>query len=213
MSSAFALLILESVRWTLALSLVAFLGGLPGGLLIAIGRSSTATWLRSITASYIELFQGTPLLLQIFVVYYGMALFGFDLGKWVAVSLALTFHASAYLGEIWRGCIAALPRGQMEGGISLGLGYVKTMRLIVLPQALKMSIPATVGFLVQLIKGTSLASLIGFMELTRTGQVVANATYEPMTTYAVVGLLYFLICWPLSLFASRIEERLAVSQR
>ena len=201
------LLILAGVKWTLALSAIAFAGGLPGGIVIALARSSSAALPRSAAAAFIEMCQGTPLLLQLFTIYYGIALSGLQINQWLAVAIALTIHASAYLGEIWRGCIAALPPGQREAGTALGLSYANIMRLIILPQAIRMSLPATVGFLVQLIKGTSLASLIGFVELTRAGQLVANATFQPMITYTTVGIIYFGICWPLSLWAGELEGR------
>ena len=103
--------------------------------------------------------------MQLFVVYYGLALFGVKLDAWLAVAIGFTLHASAYLGEIWRGAIEAVPRGQVEAAKALSLGYVSRMKDVVLPQAFRISLPATIGFLVQLIKGTSLAAIVGFTEL------------------------------------------------
>ena len=201
------LLIAEAIRWTLALSAIAFAGGALGGLLIALARTADARWLRVSAALFIRLFQGTPLLMQLFLVFFGMNISGLPINPWLAASLALTLHASAFLGEIWRGCIEAVPSGQREAATALGLGYYHRMTSVILPQAARISVAPTVGFLVQLIKGTSLASIIGFTELTRTGQIVNNATFSPFLVFGTVALFYFLLCWPLSLTARRMEIR------
>ncbi|MGG2474635.1 amino acid ABC transporter permease, partial [Rhizobium sp. BR5] len=158
-------------------------------------------------------FQGTPLLMQLFVVYYGVALAGLNVDAWIAVAIAFTLHASAFLGEIWRGGIQAVPKGQTEAANALGLHYVSRMKDVVLPQAFKISLPATIGFLVQLIKGTSLAAIVGFVELSRAGQIVSNQTFRPLTVFAIVGIIYFLICWPLSLWGAGVEKRLQAASR
>lgn len=198
-----------AVRWTVLLSLVAFLGGAILGLAIAVMRAGTIAPLRWATAGFIQLFQGTPVLMQLFLVYYGITVvFGLRLDPWPAVTLAFTCYAAAFLGEIWRGCIQSIPAGQWDAARALGLGWGVTMAKIVLPQALRISIPATVGFLVQLVKGTSIAAIIGFVELTRAGQLIVNVTFQPMTVYPIIALLYFAICWPLSLLSRRLEKRL-----
>jgi len=189
-----------------------FVGGILGGLMVALARTSPYRALRNVAAGFINVFQGTPLLMQLFVIYFGVALLDFQVSAWAAVALGLTLHASAFLGEIWRGCIEAIPRGQSEAARALGLHYVPLMRLVVLPQAFRISLPSTVGFLVQLIKGTSLSAIVGFTELARTGQIVANATFQPLLVYSVVGLLYFVLCWPLSLLSMRLEKRFAAAK-
>ncbi|MBO0906135.1 amino acid ABC transporter permease [Jiella sonneratiae] len=206
-----ALFIVEAIRWTLALSAVAFAGGAIGGLIVALCRVSSVAPLRYLALGYIRLFQGTPLLMQLFLVYFGLNIFGAGINPWLAASLALTLHASAFLGEIWRGCIEAVPSGQSEAAWALGLGYVDRMKSIVLPQAAKIAVAPTVGFLVQLIKGTSLASIIGFVELTRAGQIINNATFVPFKVFGLVAILYFVLCWPLSLVARWTERRFAVA--
>lgn len=172
-------LIAEAIRWTLALSAIAFAGGALGGLLIALARTADARWLRVSAALFIRLFQGTLLLMQLFLVFFGMNIFGLPINPWLAASLALTLHASAFLGEIWRGCIEAVPSGQREAATALALGYYHRMTSVILPQAARISVAPTVGFLVQLIKGTSLASIIGFTDLTRTGQIVNKRPFRP----------------------------------
>ena len=126
---------------------------------------------------------------------------------------AFTLHASAYFGEIWRGSIEAVPRGQVEAAKALSLNYFWRMKDIVLPQALRISLPATIGFLVQLIKGTSLAAFVGFTELTRAGTMVSNQIFKPLLVFGIVGVMYFALCWPLSFFGSRLESKFAATTR
>ncbi len=203
------LFVLGALRWTLLLSLVAFVGGGVFGFLIALARISPFAPLRVATSLYIQLFQGTPVLMQLFVVYYGIAvLFDLRIEAWWAVALAFTCYAAAFLGDIWRGCIQAIPRQQWEGAECLTLTYPAQLAYVILPQAVRIAIPPTVGFLVQLIKGTSIASIIGFVELTRAGQLMTNVTFEPMVIYPVVAALYFAICWPLSVLSQTLEKRL-----
>uniref|UniRef100_A0A9E7ZJB5 Amino acid ABC transporter permease n=1 Tax=Bosea sp. NBC_00436 TaxID=2969620 RepID=A0A9E7ZJB5_9HYPH len=213
LGSADIIYIIMAVRWTLLLSLVAFLGGAIGGALIALARTGEYKWLRVASAGYIKVFQGTPLLMQLFLAFFVPGLFGWSVDPWTAAALGLSLHASAFLGEIWRGAIEVVPRGQWEAATSLGLRYWPKMVLVLAPQAVRIAIPPTIGFLVQLIKGTSLASIIGFVELTRAAQVINNATFRPFTIFALVALLYYVICRPLSAYSKRMEQKLLVAAR
>ena len=170
------LFIVEALRWTVALSVAALLIGGVGGLVVATLRIAPRRWARLLAGGFIELFQGTPLLLQLFVVYFGIGLFGINIDAWSAAIIALSVHTAAFLGEIWRGAIQAVPDNQWQAARALALSWTKTLRLVVLPQALRMAVAPTVGFLVQLIKGTSVTALIGFTEVTRAGQLVSNVT-------------------------------------
>ena len=201
------LIIVMAAQWTIALSAIAFAGGGIGGLLIALARVSEIRPLRLAALGFIRVFQGTPLLMQLFLVFFGMNIFGLPINPWIAATLALTLHASAFLGEIWRGCIEAVAPGQREAATALGLKYYNRMCYIVLPQAARIAVAPTVGFLVQLIKGTSLAAIIGFTELTRQGQIINNATFSPFMVFGTVAAIYFVLCWPLSLLARRMEVR------
>ena len=207
------LFLLTGLKWTVLLSLVGFVGGGVFGLAIALMRVSGRPLMERITSGYIAIFQGTPLLMQLFVVYYGLALVGLKLDAWVAVAIGFTLHASAYLGEIWRGSIEAVPKGQTEAAKALSLNYISRMRDVVLPQAIRISLPATIGFLVQLIKGTSLAAIVGFTELTRAGNIISNQIFEPLTVFGIVGILYFIMCCPLTILGARLERRFAMSGR
>jgi len=203
------LFIVEAARWTIALSLIAFVGGAIGGLLVALGRTSDSAWARRTATVFVQVFQGTPLLLQLFLIFFGFPVLGIDVNPWVAAGIALILNTSAFLGEIWRGCIEAIPHGQREAADALGLHYVARMRDVILPQAFKIALPPTVGYMVQVIKGTSLAAIIGFTEVTRAGQIVNNATFQPLIVFSLVAGIYFALCWPLSLLAARMERRQA----
>ena len=204
--------IVQGVQATLILSAIAFLGGGLAGLGIALARTSGLRWLRRVAAGYIDFFQGTPMLMQLFLAFYGLPVFGIRVNPWVAVTVGLTLHASAFLGEIWRGGIQAVPRGQVEASRALGLRYVPLMRYVILPQGFRLSFAPTLGFLVQLVKGTSLTSIIGFVELSRSAQIVSSITYKPLLAYGLAGLLYFVICFPLSRLSAHLERRFAVAR-
>jgi polar amino acid transport system permease protein len=202
--------LLLAARWTVVLSLIAFAGGGLVGLTLLVLRLSPAQWTHRWITAYVQVFQGTPLLMQLFLAYFGIALFGINTSAWVAAGLALTLYTSAFLTEIWRGCVAAIPKGQWEAAQSLALNFGEQLRHVILPQATRIAIPPTVGFLVQVIKGTALASVIGFIELTKAGTMITNATFKPFVVYSCVALLYFALCFPISLYARTLERRFRV---
>ncbi|RYY95406.1 MAG: amino acid ABC transporter permease, partial [Comamonadaceae bacterium] len=142
-----------------------------------------------------------------------LALLGFDTSAWTSAAVALTLYTSAFLAEIWRGCVASVPRGQWEAARSLALGFGEQLRHVILPQALRIAIPPTVGFLVQVVKGTALASVIGFVELTKAGTMITNATFKPFLVYGCVALFYFVLCFPVSLYARGLERKLHAAHR
>jgi polar amino acid transport system permease protein len=205
--------LLLATRWTILLSVYAAIGGGIIGLAIALMRTSASAVLRWVAIGYIRVFQGTPLLLQLFLVFFGGDMIGLPLGAWLSAILGFSLNAGAFLGEIWRGAIQAVPSGQIEAAKALGLHYVPRMRLVVLPQALRVAIPPTVGFLVNLIKSTSLAAIIGFVEVTRAGQMLNNATFRPFFIFGIVSAIYFALCWPLTITSRRLEQRLAATSK
>ena len=192
--------------------LIAFVGGGLFGLIIAILRVVPVRLLNYLGMAYIQFIQGTPLLMQLFLAFFGLAILGLDVSAWLAAAIALIGFTSAFLGEIWRGCIQAIPKPQWEASASLGLGIFQQMWYVIFPQAFKISIPPTVGFLVQVIKGTSLASVIGFIELSRAATAINNVTFRPFLVFSLVGLIYFSLCYPLSVLSQRMERRLNVSR-
>ena len=149
--------LLQAATWTLLLSLIAFAGGSVVGLALALLRVSRIGVLRVLASGYIQLIQGTPLLIILFLSYFGLGIMGYKLVPIVAAGLSLTFYAAAFLGEIWRGCIEAVPRTQWEASDCLGLNSFQQYAYVILPQAVKLAIPPTVGFMVQIVKNTSLA--------------------------------------------------------
>lgn len=199
--------LLFATRWTILLSVAAFIGGTVVGIAILMLRISKRQWARRFASGYIALFQGTPLLMQLFLMFFGLPMLGFRIEPWTAAVLALTFFASAYLAEIWRSGVEALPLGQWDAGASLGLHRVQELRLVILPQAFAITRAPVVGFLVQLIKGTALTSIIGFDELLRTSNAITNATFEPFTVYGLVAVIFFVLCYPLTQYARVLEKR------
>ncbi len=203
--------LLLAARWTVLLSLIAFFGGMLAGLPLLVLRVSGKPWLAWPVRVYVDFFQGTPLLMQLFLAFFGLGLLGVEVSPWTAAALALTLFASAFCAEIWRGSVEAIPRGQWAAGASLGLDFGGQLRYIVLPQALGLAVAPTVGFSVQVVKGTALASIIGFVEVTKAGTMITNATFRPFLVYGCVALIYFALCFPLSAAARRLERRLARS--
>jgi polar amino acid transport system permease protein len=203
--------LLLAARWTLLLSAIAFAGGGILGFALLVLRVSRSTASRETVKLYIELFQGTPLLMQLFLVFFGLPLLGIEVSPWLAATVSLSLYASAYLVEIWRGAVEAVPQGQWDASASLGMRYLAQLRLVIVPQALRLAVPPTVGFLVQLVKSTALASIIGYSELTKTAQILTNATFQPFIIYTLVALIYFALCYPLTAAARRLERRLALA--
>lgn len=199
--------LLIAIPWTLFLSAIAFLGGGAVAIMLLVLRLLKPRSLGRVIGWYVQLFQGTPLLMQLFLTYFGLALFGVQTSPLAAAALCLIFYASAYLTETWRGCVESIPAGQWEASASLALTFSEQLRYVILPQTLRLSIPPTVGLMVQIIKNTSLASVLGFVELTRAGQIITNVTYSPFFVYGLVALLYFLICYPCSLWGKWLERR------
>jgi polar amino acid transport system permease protein len=203
------LFLLQGASVTVAMCAMAFSCGLVVAVLIGLIRTARrVTALRWIGWAYVEIFRGTPLLMQIFIAYFGLSILGLELPRFVAVSIPLILYTGAYMGEIVRAGIEAVPRGQWEAGWSLGMTYRQLMRYVVSPVAVRLMIPPSVGFLVQLVKGTSLAYVVGYIELTRAGYIISQSTYATMLVFTLVGAIYFGINYPLSLASQRLEARL-----
>ena len=202
-----------AARWTLALTALAFAGGGAVGVLVALLRMAPLAALRMLGAGYVNIVQGIPVLAWLFVFFFGLPIIaGVQVSPWIAAMVAFSVYAGAFLGEIWRGCLQAIPRQQWEAGAALGLSFAEQLRHVIIPQAVRIAIPPTVGFLVQLIKNTSLAAVIGFIELTREGQLTTAATYRPFTVYIVVAAIYFMMCFPLTQLSRRLERTLHVAR-
>lgn len=201
--------LLIAARWTLVLSLIALIGGALFGFVLLVLRLLGKKYINLIIAVYVEIFQGTPLLMQLFLVYFGLALFGLETSVWWSASAALVLYTGAYLTEIWSGCVRSVPMGQWDAAQSLGLTFNQQLKWVIFPQVYRLSVAPTVGFLVQVIKATALTSVIGFVELTKAGSMISNVTFKPFLVFSCVALIYFVICFPLSWFSRRLETRFA----
>lgn len=199
--------LLMATRWTILLALIAFAGGGVIGLIVAALRVAPLPPLRWLAAGYIQFFMGTPILIQLFMAYYGSSLLGFRPDPWVAAAVTFSLNGGAFFGEIFRGSIDAVPKGQWEASTALGFRFLPTLRLVILPQAARLMLPPTVGFMVQIVKTTSVASLIGLTELARAATQINTVTFQPVLVFGTVSLIYFMLCWPLSLYAGYLERR------
>ncbi len=202
------LFIIGGLRWTLALTVLSLLIGGAVGFAVAIARVSPMRGLRWLAAGYIGVIQGVPALMLLFLAYYGLSLAGLELPPLVAAAISLALYVSGYLADIWRGAIQSVPWQQWEASSSLAMTRVQQFRYVVLPQALRIATPPTVGFAVQAVKNTSIVSIVNVVEIARAGQLVNNVSYQPFRVYGLVALLYFAVCWPMSLLAARLERRL-----
>ena len=199
---------------TLQLSALAFVCGGLIGLAVALARVSPVKAVRVVAAGYIQIIQGTPLLVLMGVCFFGPNIAGIGSVPALAASaLAITIYASAFLGEIWRGCIQSVPRAQWEAAECLALTRWERMRRVILPQALRIATPPTVGFLVQIIKNTSIASLVvGYAELSYNAKVLNNSTFQPFLYFGCAVVLYFILCYPLSRWSRTLERKLNASR-
>jgi polar amino acid transport system permease protein len=200
--------LLQALQWTILLTVIALVGGGLLGFAVALARTSPIKAVRFAAGSYIQVIQGIPVLMILFLSYYGLSLAGLELPPLFAAGASMTIYASGYLAEIWRGCIQAVPKQQWEASESLAMSRLQQYRYIILPQAIRVSLPPTVGFAVQVVKNTSITSIIGFVELARAGQLVNNTTFQPFRVFVAVAALYFVVCYPLSQLSRWLERRL-----
>lgn len=201
--------LLRGAVWTIVLCVTAGVAGTVLGLLLGIASSSPSRIARWVASTYVLIIRGIPLLVIVFFAYFGIPLMfpDIDLSAFVTAVIALTVFATAYMAEIFRGSINAVPHGQTEAAQALGLNYARRLRFVVLPQAMRIAVPPGIGFLIALIKDSSLVTVIGFVELTRSGTTISNLTAEPILTYSVVAVLYFVICYGVSRLGSWYENR------
>ena len=203
--------LISACRFTIYLSLIAFIGGGIVGALVTFLRIIPNKLLNIISYSYTWLFQSVPLLMLLFLLGLGVPrLLGFDINPWVAATISLVLFTSAYLAEVWRGSIIAVSIGQWEAGKVLNLNFFQTLKLVILPQAFKYSVAPTISFLIQIIKGTSLAYIIGFQDLMLLGKRWANAPVpgsEPFLIFPLMAVMYFCLCYPLAVYAKHLEKK------
>lgn len=204
-------LIFKGVPWTILLTVLSFLFGLIGGTLVAIALISPYKWLKIICRIYVDFFRGTPMLVQLFLIYFGLpGLFreiglNIDLDRLPAALFALSLNVAAYLAEIMRGGIQSIDNGQWEACSSLGMSPVQTMREVIFPQAFRRMLPPLGNEFITLIKDTSLAAVIGFEELFRQGQLMVATTYKAFEIYIAVALVYLVLTTLSSVVFKRLE--------
>lgn len=198
--------LLTALQWTVALVILALAFGTPLALGLALLRTGKTTVLRILSSSFIQIIQGIPLLGLLMFFYFGIPVFlGYDIPAMVAVGVAYAIYTAAFLGDIWRGGIQAIKHAQWEAAACLGISKWHQFRYVIAPQAFRIALPATVGFLVQLVKNTSLASIVGFVELARAGQIVSAGTFQPLLVYSIVAVIYFAVCFPLTTWSRKLE--------
>ncbi|MBN9453928.1 MAG: amino acid ABC transporter permease [Bosea sp.] len=207
------LYLLQATLWTVVLTVLAFGLGSLAGFVVMLARTARTRWIRAVSMIYVDIIQGTPLLIVLFLIYFGLAVVGIELPALLAAAISLMIYCSAFLGEIWRGCVQSVPRTQSEAAECLGLTRWQTLTDVILPQAMRIATPPTVGFLVQVLKNTSLASVVGFVELTRASQVINNSLFQPFLVFGIAGALYFALCYPLSRLSRALERKLNVGRR
>jgi polar amino acid transport system permease protein len=205
--------LLQATLWTVVLTVLAFGLGSLAGFVVMLARTARTRWIRAVSMIYVDVIQGTPLLIVLFLIYFGLAVVGIELPALLAAAISLMIYCSAFLGEIWRGCVQSVPRTQSEAAECLGLTRWQTLVDVILPQAMRIATPPTVGFLVQVLKNTSLASVVGFVELTRASQVINNSLFQPFLVFGIAGALYFALCYPLSRLSRALERKLNVGRR
>ena len=205
--------LLQGTVLTIKFALMSMVFGLAIGTLVAIMGIGKIRVLRGIARAYVSVMRGTPLLVQIFVVYYGLPGIGISLDPTPAGVLTLSLNVGAYLSESMRGALEGMPRGQWLAAYSLGLSYWQTLRYVIAPQALRIAVPSLGNSLISLIKDTSLVSVITVTELLRSAQEVIASTYQPLPLYLACAAIYWVLSTGLSALQRRIEKRLALPAR
>ncbi len=184
------------------------------GLVLAGLRLSGRRWITIPTSLYIDFFRTTPLLVQMIWLYFVLpSLVGLNYGVYTACALALGLNTGAFLAEIYRASIRAVPRGQWDAGFVLGLSRASVVRTVILPQAARIALPPFTAMTMLTLKATSLAAVLGVLELTRRGQLIANTTFQPLPILTVIAIIYFVMIYPISIGASALERRLRAGER
>jgi len=192
---------------TVEMAILAYALAAVVGLLIALAEGAGLRWLFLVCRTYIEFIRGTPTLTQLFLIYFGLASLNVVIPGFQAAVVALGLHYAAYMAEVYRSGIAAIDRGQSEAAAALGLHRRNTMRLVVLPQAIRIILPPMTNFAISLLKDTSVASLIAAPELMMKGTEITSEYYMPMPVYLLTGTIYFVLAFPLSVLVRHFERR------
>jgi cystine transport system permease protein len=197
-----------AVRGTIPLTLISFAVGLVLALLVALARLSRRRVVSGLARAYVSVIRGTPLLVQLFIIFYALPSLGIVIDPFPSAVVAFSLNVGGYAAEIIRAAILSVPKGQWEAAATIGLDHTLTLRRVVLPQAVRVAVPPLSNTFISLVKDTSLASTIMVTELLRKAQEIAAPTYEFMTLYSLAAVIYWLICLVLSSAQARLERRL-----
>jgi len=205
----YAYFFLQATAITLGISFLSLFVGSIIGFLFSLLRISRSRVFSALAFVYAEVFRGTPLLVQLFLVYFGLPIvFHLEVSAFTTVAVSMTLYTAGYMTEIFRAAIQAVDRGQWDAAYSIGMTYPQALFKVVLPQAMRIAVPPTLGQFISILKDSSLASIIGFMELTKAGMAVRAATSNTLLAFAIVTCLYFMICYALSIASRRVELQL-----
>ncbi|MET3174621.1 UNVERIFIED_ORG: polar amino acid transport system permease protein [Arthrobacter sp. UYCu721] len=204
--------LLQGAWLTVTLCVTSGVIGSIFGMILGLASTSPSRIARWISVIYVNIIRGIPILVIIFMIYFGLPLVfpNLDLSKFMAATIALSCYAAAYVSEIVRGSIEAVPAGQSEAADALGLGHYLKYKYVIIPQAMKIIVPPGVGFMIGLVKDSSLVAVIGYVELTKSGNIVANLTNNPISTFLSVGAIYFVICYGISMLGRWYEKRTGI---
>lgn len=201
--------LMQGLKMTLILTIASIAIALVLGIVFGLMRVSRQAWVRAIGTVYVDIFRGTPLLVQAFFIYFGVpAALHFKMGAITAGIITLSLNAGAYMTEIVRGGIQSVDKGQMEAARSLGIGYLPTMRRVILPQAIRTMIPSYINQFVITLKDTSILSVIGIAELTQTGRIIIARNFQSFNMWLIIGIIYFVVIMALTKLSDRLEKRL-----
>jgi polar amino acid transport system permease protein len=206
--------LLGGLKFTVILTILSFALSLVVGLIVAAMRLNPAMKLLYIPATiYLEIFRCTPMILQLFFAYFALPMLGVSLSPMTAGVLSLGMCIGAYLSEVFRGAILAVDRGQWEASSALAMSWSETMRYTILPQAVRIALPATGNYAISLFKDSALASTVSVVELLFAAQLIASDTFQYITVYTIIGVFYAAVCYPTSLAIRRLERRLDITLR
>jgi cystine transport system permease protein len=208
MADSFWPLLSAGIAFTVPLTILSFAGGLVVGFLTALGRLYGGKLVQALLRFYVWVIRGTPLLVQLFLIFYGLPSVGIVLDAFPAALIGLTLCIGAYMSETIRAAISSVPKGQWEASFSIGMTWVQALRRTILPQAARVATPPLANTFISLVKDTSLAAALTVPEMFQVGQQIAAVTYEPLILYSEVALIYLLFSSVLSSLQSRLEKRL-----
>ena len=201
-------MLLATIKGTIPLTIISFVFGLAIALVVALMRLSSVKVVSQLARFYISIIRGTPLLVQLYLIFFALPQLGLSFNSFTAAIIAFSLNVGGYAAEVIRSAILSVPRGQWEAALTIGMGYATTLRRVILPQAARTAVPPLSNTLISLVKDTSLASVVLVTELLRVAQIAAAPTFQFFALYGVAALIYWVICLAMSFVQARLETRL-----